>query len=75
MPNPADIMKVLSIKNRFEKNHPKFVAFIKDIAKTGIEEGSVIEVKLIRPDGTETTANMKVQASDVEIVNELKSLR
>lgn len=26
--NPASIMKLMSAKNKFQKNHPKFVAFL-----------------------------------------------
>ena len=29
--NPASIIKIMSAKAQFEKNHPKFVAFIKTV--------------------------------------------
>lgn len=74
MPNPADIMKFMGMKNRFESAHPKFVSFIKDVASRGISEGDIIEITLVKADGTKTTANMKVQPGDVELVNEIKSM-
>lgn len=74
MPNPADVMKIMGMKNRFEGTHPRFVAFIKDVAAKGVSEGDIIEITLTKADGTKTTANMRVQASDVELVNELKGM-
>lgn len=75
MPSPADLMKLMSFKNRFESSHPKFVAFVKALSKNGVEEGAVIEVCVKRPDGTELAANLKVTADDVAMVNELKNFR
>ncbi len=75
MPNPADIMKLLGMKNKFTAAHPKFVAFLSDIAKRGIAEGEIIEVSIIGADGARTTANLKVTAEDVEMVRDLKNLK
>lgn len=75
MPNPADIMKLMGMKNKFEATHPRFVAFLKDVFTGGIPEGSIIEISLTRPDGTKTTSNIKVQPSDVEMFNDLKNLK
>ena len=46
MPNPADIMKLMGFKNKFESNHPRFVSFIKDVARTGVGEGDILEVSI-----------------------------
>lgn len=75
MPNPADIMKLIGMKNKFTNAHPKFVAFLGDIAKRGVSEGDIIEVSVIGADGNKTTANLKVNADDVEMIGELKNLR
>ncbi len=75
MPNPADIMKLMGMKNKFESSHPKFVSFIKDVAARGISEGDILEVTITRADGEKTTANLRVTADDVEMVNEIKNLR
>ena len=73
-PNMQDIMKIAQMKNTFEGTHPKAVAFVKDLARTGLSEGSVLEIKLTRPDGSEATTNLKVQPSDVEMLNEIKNM-
>jgi len=75
MPNPADIMKLMGMKNRFESSHPKFVSFIKDLASKGVSEGDIFEVTIARTDGTKTTANLRVTPDDVELINEIKNLR
>ena len=72
--NPASIMKIMSAKNRFTENHPKFVAFLKSVFAKGIEEGTVIEIQVTRPGESPVTANIKVQQSDLELMQELREL-
>ena len=43
MVNPASIMKIMNLKNKFAANHPKFVSFINYCLNGGIQEGTVIE--------------------------------
>lgn len=73
--NPAALMKIMGLKNKFESEHPRFAAFIGDLFKMGVTEGTVIEITLTRPDGSTATTNMKVKPSDIELVNELKNLK
>ncbi|MBO4616055.1 MAG: hypothetical protein J5717_01770 [Lachnospiraceae bacterium] len=75
MPNPADIMKLMGMKNKFESSHPKFVSFIKDVAARGISEGDILEVTISRANGEKTTANLRVTADDVQMVEDIKNLR
>lgn len=72
--NPASIMKLMSAKAQFEKNHPKFMAFAKTAFSRPIEEGTVLEVTMTRPGEEPITANIKVQQSDLELLEELKEL-
>ena len=72
--NPAVLMKIMGLKSRFEQEHPKFAAFLTDLVKTGVNEGTVIEITMTKPDGTVIATNMKVKPSDIELVNELKNL-
>ena len=39
-----------------------------------IEEGSIIELTVTKPDGSKVTGNMRVQASDIELFSQLSSL-
>jgi len=74
MMNPAALMKMAALGKRFEGNHPKFASFFRTIMAQGMEEGAVIEVKVIRPDGTSVVGNMKVTRDDIDLVNEIKNL-
>lgn len=74
MVNPATMMKLMSAKNKFEGNHPKFFAFLKNIFTRGLDEGTVIEITVTRPGEESVTTNMKIQRSDLELMQELKEL-
>lgn len=74
MMNPASMMKIMSAKNKFTENHPKFVAFLNTIFSTGITEGTVIEITVTRPGEEPITTNMKVKQSDLDLMNELQDL-
>lgn len=73
--NPASIMKLMNAKNKFQSSHPKFVSFLNYCMSAGISEGTVIEVTVTKPGESPVTANMKVQSSDIELMNELKNLK
>lgn len=72
--NAASIMKLMSAKNQFSKNHPKFEAFLKSVFSRKIEEDTVIEITVTRPGEDPVTANIKVLQSDIELLEELKGL-
>lgn len=74
MVNPASIMKLMKAKNKFSDNHPRFVAFLSMIFSRGITEGTIIEITVTRPGEQPVTSNMKVQQSDLELMEELKTL-
>lgn len=74
MMNPADMMKIMNAKNKFEANHPKFFAFIKAVFSRPIEEGTIIEISVKRPGEEAITTNLKVQQSDLELVQELQNM-
>ena len=74
MMNAGSIMKLMSAKNQFGKNHPKFEAFLKTVFSRRIEEDTVIEITVTRPGEAPVTANLKVLQSDLELLEELKGL-
>lgn len=76
MMNPAVFMKLMSAKNKFVQNHPKFEAFVKAVflGGNGIPEGTVIEITVTRPGEQPISTNLRVQQSDLELVEELKNL-
>lgn len=72
--NPAGMMQFMSAMNNFKNAHPKFAAFVGMIVKGGIPVDSVIEVTITRPGEDPITANMKVQQSDIDMLNSLKTI-
>ena len=59
--NAATIMKLISAKIHFSRNHPRFQAFLKSILSQKIEEGTIIEVTVTRP-GEEPDGKFKGDA-------------
>lgn len=74
MMNPAALMKIMNAKNKFQANHPKFLAFIKAAFGSGIVEDTVIEISVTKPGCETLTSNIKVKQSDLELMQELQQL-
>ena len=74
MINPMSMMKMMQAKNKFTENHPKFVAFLSAAFSGGIEEDTIIEISVEKPGQNRITSNIKVKQSDLELLEELKSL-
>ena len=72
--NPAVLMKLMSAKNAFAKNHPKFVAFLTTVFKDRMEEGTIIEISVQKPGQEKITSNIKVQQSDLDLLQSLMEL-
>lgn len=73
--NPSILMKMMSLKNTFTSTHPKFEAFIKTVIMGGnITEGTIIEITVTKPGEAPVTTNLKVQQSDLELMEEIKNL-
>ena len=68
------MLKLMTAKNKFEKNNPKFFSFIKAAFGNGIEVDSVIEISVTKPSGEKLTTNIKVCQSDLELLDTLKTL-
>lgn len=76
MVNPGMMMKLMSAKNTFVRNHPKFEAFVKAVFLNGngIPEGTIIEITVTKPGEQPIATNLKVQQSDLDLVEGLKNL-
>ncbi len=72
--NPAMLMKLMSAKNTFQKNHPKFGSFLNAVYSNGIEEGTIIEISVQKPGQEKITSNIKVQQSDLDLLQSLKEI-
>ena len=70
--NPMAIMKIINAKTKFNASHPKFGAFLNAAFAGGIQQGTIIEMKVTKPDGTEMTTNLQIKQSDLELLQELR---
>lgn len=71
--NPMNVFKLKGLIERFKNNHPKVPLFFK-AAVGSVQEGSVIEIKIISPENKTIITNFKVNSEDIALVNELKDL-
>ena len=72
--NPMALLALKSSFEKFERNHPKFIQFAQHMMQQGIHEGTVLECKVITPEGKEIQANLKITQDDLELLNKLKEL-
>ena len=73
--NPAMIMRMMEIRSKFKKNHPKFTAFFERIISQHVMEGDVIEITVTRPGQDPITSNMRVTKEDLELIEEIKNIQ
>ena len=72
--NPAAILQMMNLWNKFKQNHPKFPKFMAAVYQNGIKEGSIIEINVTTADGQSLNSNLKISADDMELIDQLKNL-
>lgn len=72
--NISAMMKIRSAWAKFASNHPKFAAFLNEVGRSGAPEGTILEIHMEYPDGRRISSNMRITASDIELIEELKQL-
>ncbi len=72
--NPSILFKMKKAKDQFVENHPKFPLFLKKVGNTALIEGSVVEITVTTPTGETISSNVKLKASDMELIQQLKEL-
>ncbi len=71
----SSIMKVKGAWDTFTRNHPKFMPFMQAVGREAVGEGTIIEVKVVSPEGKEFNTNMKLTASDMELFSQIRNMR
>lgn len=72
--NIGNMMKMQGALAQFNKNHPKIAPFLKAVQADGVRPGTIIEITVTTPEGAARTANLKVQESDLELLQTLSSM-
>ena len=71
--NPMQMMKVKESMDRFTAAHPKVMPFFQAIMRDGIEEGTIIEMKVTTAQGKNYISSIRVTAEDMELFRNLKN--
>lgn len=72
--NPAAIFQMMNLWSRFQRNHPKFPKFLSAVVKNAVKEGSIIEIRVTTAEGESYDSNLKINAEDMEMIEQLKEL-
>ena len=68
--NLGNLMQLKNSWATFTRNHPKFPKFLQ-AAGTAVKEDTLIEIKITTAGGKVIETNLKVKASDIELVKNL----
>ena len=74
MMNPAMLFQMKGLWERFERNHPKFPKFLQAAGRECLEDGTVIEITITKPDGEKIASNLKLNAEDMELIQALEKI-
>lgn len=66
--NPMALLKMKDRLKVFNQEHPRVRQFFHKIKEEGLPEGSVLEMKVTLPDGSEQVTNIRVTRQDVETI-------
>ena len=70
--NPMEMMQFAKDWDNFKRNHPKVARFLSIEFGKGLPEGSILELKIIRPGEEERISNMRVLPEDQSLANRFK---
>jgi hypothetical protein len=73
--NPFEMKKYKERLDLFNAQHPKVGAFLAAVGSQGAEAGTVIEMKVTRPDGRELVSNIRLTEDDVETIHMLHQIQ
>ena len=73
--NPMMLMKLRERLQQFQSQHPKFQLFLSAVGQQAIETGTIIEVKVTRPDGKEMVTNLRLTEDDVESIRMVSEMQ
>ena len=66
-----EMMQFAKELDNFKKNHPKVAKFLAIEFGKGLPEGSILELKIIRPGEEEKVSNMRILPEDQSFLSKL----
>lgn len=74
MINPVKLLQLKESWDIFKQNHPKFPRFLSVVHKHAIQEGTIIEFKVLSPDGKEYCSNIRLKKSDIALMDNIRDI-
>ncbi len=71
--NPMKLLQMKAGWEKFKENHPRLVPFVQAAGRE-LREDAVIEMALVTPEGRRLETNLKVKASDMELMRDILEL-
>lgn len=72
--HPNMILQRKNMWDRFQANHPKFPRFLRVVGTECIQEGTIIEISVTKPNGENITSNLRLNETDMEMIAALREL-
>ncbi len=72
--NPVEIIRLKTQMKAFQKEHPKFTAFLRYCAENRLEADNVLDVTVRTPNGDQTHANLRLSENDAQLLKSLRAL-
>lgn len=70
--NPMKIMQMQSTWKAFVERHPKLPMFIRAVGSQALAEGTILEIKVTKPDGTNMVTNLKLSDEDLDAIRKVQ---
>ena len=72
--NPMKLLQIKGLWEEFQRNHERFMQFVKVAGQGALSEGAGMEVTVTTAEGKTLSSNLKVTAQDMELVRQLREM-
>lgn len=72
--NPTALFRLKGAWQSFTQNHPKFPLFLQAVQNTPMQAGTVIDLKITTTEGKTMQTNVRLTASDLELIASLRDM-
>lgn len=72
--NPTALFRLKGVWQSFTQNHPKFPLFLQAVQNTPMQAGTVIDLKITTTEGKTMQTNVRLTASDLELIASLRDM-
>lgn len=65
-------MQMQNTWKAFVERHPKLPMFVRAVGSQALMEGTILEIKVTKPDGTNMVTNLKLSYEDLEAIKQVQ---